>query len=56
MFIRNGWLLKVVVVLGLALSMIHATPAVTGAASAAEVTAPGVLGGCGDGTCGYVVK
>lgn len=54
MFKRNGRLLKVVVVFGLALTMIQATPA--GAATAVGIAAPGVLGGCGDGTCGYVVK
>jgi hypothetical protein len=55
---RMRRLQRVVAVLGLALVLLQAGlgTGIPGPAQAAGGAALGVQGGCGDGTCGYVVK
>lgn len=45
-----------VAVLGLAFFLLQVGPGIPGHGQVAVGAAPGVLGGCGDGTCGFVVK
>lgn len=50
------WLMRVATALGLASVLLTVTPVTHDYGPVAAVIEPGALGGCGDGTCGYVVK
>ncbi len=55
MFMPLRWLRIVVVALGLVL-LLSASPVINGNGQVAEAVALGVLGECGDGSCGYMAR